>query len=547
MQSIFDLPQSVGDLPSLNQGMSKLTYEQVPPLKSIVGTSFPGGRIEHRWEVSGNKWWIPSRSYLRIRAEFTNGDGSEINLQQTVDAGRPFDSARGGDKAPNMGICGNLFQSMEFKIAQKVVSRISDRVAQVDALHTRLNMSKAQLDNWGADTNWWQPNFKVRQQLLCLGGAIDDLVPPEVIKPSANQDSTVAIATATGVVTGVDTTFTTSLVVGDKIRFADLAANGGDYTVASITNDTTALVYPWPTENIAATPNWTIVRYKRSPQRRNLEFIWKPPLGIFDCPYALPAGRYELSMIPANSNEYMKMVIESTALDIAQRTQLDNGGTAAQIQFNITDLNLYVCKTEGPRVDNMTYLLDIEDINCQVENVTGGGFQQKNFDVEPSTTALTVAWQQQSAGLDTRFSASKFKFASDLATLPADSGELGLSRFFIRYGLDQKPSPDFDPVYVSPSSYITELYSETQLYSGQKFESGSCESIQDWIDRGAYLYFAWPRDGTDESTRVNVNYDFTNGLTVSNVARLLLFNHYKNVAMVTVKDGRVTDCVLQQG
>ncbi len=31
------------------------TYEQVPPVKSIQSTSFPGGRIEHRFEVSGKK------------------------------------------------------------------------------------------------------------------------------------------------------------------------------------------------------------------------------------------------------------------------------------------------------------------------------------------------------------------------------------------------------------------------------------------------------------------------------------------------------------
>ncbi len=108
-------------------------------------------------------------------------------------------------------------------------------------------------------------------------------------------------------------------------------------------------------------------------------------------------------------------------------------------------------------------------------------------------------------------------------------------------------SPDFDPIYTTPTSYITELYAETQLYSGQKFNEGGPESQQDFIDRGIYLYFAWPRDATDESTRVNINYQFDEGIIVTNVARVLLFNHYKNVAMITVKSGRVTDVVLQQG
>lgn len=280
------------------------------------------------------------------------------------------------------------------------------------------------------------------------------------------------------------------------------------------------------------------------------------PLGIFSCPYALPAGRYELSMIPQNSAEYMKKAIESLALDIDQRSQLDSAGTAAQIQFEVTDMNLYIATTEGPRVDDLTYMLDIEDINCQVENITGNGFQQKNFDVEPSTTALTIAWQAQNAGLNTLQSASKFKFPSDSALYPSDNGSTALTRFFIRYGLDQKPSPDFDPLYsagvgvgvgIDSFSYLTELYAETQLYSSKKFNKGGPESQQDWLDRGPYLYFAWPRDATDESTRVNVNYQFNEAVTTNNVARTLLFNHYKNVALITVKSGRVTDVVLQQG
>lgn len=243
----------------------------------------------------------------------------------------------------------------------------------------------------------------------------------------------------------------------------------------------------------------------------------------------------------------MKKAIESFTVDVAQDSGL-NGVDVSQIRFNVQDLNLYIATTEGPRVDDLTYMIDIEDINCQVENVTGSGFQQKNFDVEPSTTALTVAWQAQNSGLNTLSSQSKFKFPStgvNAALYP--SGELALKRFFLRYGLDQKPSPDFDPLYASPDSFITELYAETQLYSGQKFNEGSPESQQDWIDRGAYLYFAWPRDATDESTRVNINYQFDTDITVVDTARTLLFNHYKNVAMITVKNGRVVDVVLQQG
>ncbi len=564
MKSIFDLPQSVSELPALNQGMSRLTYEQVPPLRSIQGTNWPNGRIEHRWEVSGNRWWIPSRSYIRLRAELTNGDGSRIIASSTANLG--------GDKAPNMGVMANLFQSMEFKIAQKVISRISDRVAQVDALYSRLNYSKSQLDSWGEDTNWWQSSFEERSNLIGEDGLlIKDQLYSNVASETAagvgfdvatpnNASYTAATKTLAFVVNGgaaIDVRNNQNLHSGDKVFGVGGNFNSHIYVITSIIDNLSVHA-----DRIDATEadvaaetvvNLTFVRrnkqsVSKSPQRSNLEFIWKPPMGIFSCPYALPAGRYELSMIPQNSAEYMRKAIESMVQDIGQRSQLDDGGTLSEIQFNVIDMNLYVATTEGPRVDDLTYMIDIEDVNCQVENITGSGFQQKNFDVQPSTTALTVAWQDQKAGLNTLKSQSKFKFPSagaNAANYP--SGELSLERFFLRYGLDQKPSPDFDPIYSSPSSYITQLYAETQLYSGQKFNDGAPESEQDWIDRGAYLYFAWPRDATDEATRVNVNYQFNSGITTSNAARVMLFNHYKNVAMITVKDGRVVDVVLQQG
>ena len=56
MSSIFDLKESAQELPSLNQGTSKLTYEQVQPLRDVTNAAFPGGQINFRWEVSGTKW-----------------------------------------------------------------------------------------------------------------------------------------------------------------------------------------------------------------------------------------------------------------------------------------------------------------------------------------------------------------------------------------------------------------------------------------------------------------------------------------------------------
>ena len=119
--SLFDLKQNADELPSLNQGIAKLTYQQVQTTRDATGDAFPKGNINLKWETSGVKWWIPSRSYIRIRCKYFQADG----------IAQPENS---NDFAPNMGVCASLFTSAEFRMGDKTVSRVSNYIAQVDAL-----------------------------------------------------------------------------------------------------------------------------------------------------------------------------------------------------------------------------------------------------------------------------------------------------------------------------------------------------------------------------------------------------------------------------
>ena len=129
MSSIFNLKTSVEELSSANHGMSRMEYEQHAPTRDITSTNFPNGAIHYRFETSGQKWWIPSRSYFRIRCKLTDKDGNQLHNTDGI--------------APNMGLASNLFQSAEFRINDKVVSRISDFMPQIDALETRLSKSRS--------------------------------------------------------------------------------------------------------------------------------------------------------------------------------------------------------------------------------------------------------------------------------------------------------------------------------------------------------------------------------------------------------------------
>jgi len=105
-------------------------------------------------------------------------------------------------------------------------------------------------------------------------------------------------------------------------------------------------------------------------------------------------------------------------------------------------------------------------------------------------------------------------------------------------------SLDADPEFKAGVDYTTQRYVDSQIYSGAMFDTGGGESLSEWHKRGAYYYFAWPRDGTDRSTRVTVHNQFQ-GTTDTTHMRMLLFSHSKQVCRIQVQDGRVVSVELQ--
>ena len=62
--------------------------------------------------------------------------------------------------------------------------------------------------------------------------------------------------------------------------------------------------------------------------------------------------------------------------------------------------------------------------------------------------------------------------------------------------------------------------------------------------RGAYYYFNWVRDGTDNSTRVTVNNEFVGTGDLAST-KVLLFDHSKQYIRVTIQNGNVTSVQIE--
>ena len=547
MSSIFDLKTTVEELSSANQGTSRMEYEQHPPTRDVTLTNFPNGAIHFRWQTSGQKWWIPSRSYLRIRFQLAKQNGAQLNSSDNI--------------APNMGLCASLFQSAEFRINDKTVSRISDFMPQVDALETRLSKSKGYLESVGAVSNLWDADFYKRQSVVVA----DSVYNPIVISSRTSRTqlgfdaatNTVAIAADTGVLTfaqagGAALPAALPFVAGDEIEIVVGGAVGTvRYVVSNVINATTLQLNNLQTIAVAAAAvEFTRIRSVSPNEARKVsefELIWQPPLSIFKVGHALPSMKAELVLNPQTASVYQKYAIQSIGVDKTPNTATTAAPSAgSNYIFNVQNMYFYCNTVEGPRADDVTYLLDLEQTNCQSEQFGANqqGLTQRNFDVSPSTYALTVAYQDARSGNDTLHSSSIFKVTNVAGT--SNNEEQKLSRFFINYAGQSLPAPDADPDFAPAKDYTTQRYIESQIYNGAMFDTGGAESLEEWHKRGSYYYFSWPRDGTDRSTRVTVHNEFSrNGGADTVHFRLLLFSHSKQVARVRVQDGRVIDVQLE--
>lgn len=539
---IFDLKVNVSELESANYGASRLQFEQQAPTRDVTGKAFYNGAIQFRFQTNGTKWFRPSRSYLRIRGSLSKADG--ITQLTTADG-----------IAPNMGLAANLFQNMEFRINDKTVSRVSDFVPQVDALMTRLDKSGTWLNGIGNSINFWSDDFKTRQSDI-VSNPINNPVyeTTQRLELGFNGATTLTMVADTGLITFANGApipdVTTIFLPGDQIEI-DIGGVIGTvrYHVSFAPSNVTLQVNNL--QNIgfgAVTYPFRRIRSTNSNDGRkmiNFEIIWRPPLSIFNIEQGLPSGKFELILNPQTSSAYQKYAIESIGASKNPNVSETDGvpTPGSEFKFKIADMYFYANTVEGARADDVTYLLDLKQTRCQPDIVGGYSFGQKNFDVSPSTYALTVAYQDGRIGSDTRISSSKFKAYNLAITEPQ---ELKLNRFYISYAGQQFPSPDADPKFNGTTDNTVQRYVESQMFSDAYYDNSGPESIKEFHNRGSYYHFVVPRDGTDRSTRVTVSnsFDTNDPNDVANM-RVLLFDHSRQTARIRVQDGRTIDVQLE--
>jgi hypothetical protein len=530
---MFQLKQEVSEVKSSNSGITASNLRQVSATREVSGTSFTGGPHNYKWSVSANKWWCPQKSYMRLRCKLTKADKTTpLTLSDDV--------------APNMNLCGNLWQSCDFKIQDTTVCRVANNVAQVDTLKHRLEKSNAWNKTIGQSTNFWDEDFYARQNSVCSNGVLEDYKTTEVLKENLtgfNAGDTVEYKAGN-----------TVELIFINVQSADLFRAGDlyhDYSnpitvpskqviesvvVSNSVKTFTLKITTTPVSAAATTHRWARVRFGGTESRRVSEFelIWKPPLSIFDYEGCLPCGNYELTMNPQNASIIQNLAIES----IGSTTKPATG-----FAFSIEECHMYIQEVEGPNMQDTKYLLDLSQIRAQTVDFTTSTFSQRSFDVSPATQALTMAFQDSRVGgSDTRLSASKFRMYDDVvpfypATTISNDAGLRLNRFYMSYGGINYPQADADPLFNSTTDKTTQRYVESMMQSEAYYDHGGAESIQQYHTAGSYYHQNTYKDGRDQSTRVTV-YSGLSGTNLAN-GRVILFDHHTMLVEVEIENGAV--------
>ena len=556
--SLFRLKTSEAELASANKGVTDTEWRQFAPSRDVTLDNFHNGAIHIRFDIGGDRWWVPGDTYMRFRVHAKEATGAGTNYSNLTDE---------SDVSLNMFPIACLFQSMEFRINDKVVSRCTDNCAQIESLEQRMSKSKAWMDSIGMMVCNPSPDDRVRKTFMSgAGGTISNQVfktmvtagtlmyGPSTTRPDGGGNHIATVAAAGGVdsyyefavLADLSAYFYVGQLIWDTIN--------AQYTrITALTNDRIYVADDLGTNAFAPFVDQIrigrlgAVEEESVPGASYFEMIWKPPLSIFKIPHALPLGKYELVLVPFPNPLYKARMLTCSGPAPELVTLYNGNATAAgAISIGIENMFLYVATLRSAPVMDYAYLIDLEETTCQSQNFTGGAsLNQEQFTVSPSTYALTLAFQDNRAGdgnLENLFySATKFKCGQQ-------EEELNLSRFFINFAGMNKPQPDADPNYdrdpvVVPGQYnrdqTLQRYYENIIQTRGYFNDGGHETWGEWKKRGPYYHFNWPRDGTDRSQRVMVNYQFSAALT--NPAKILLFSHFRKVAKVRIENGNVTD------
>lgn len=530
----FNLPTSIGELRGAEYVNRRVL--QIPSTREINAGNFFRSDQTFRFNIAGNSWWSPSQSYFRVRARLVDGKSKPLLGLSDI--------------APSFCFVDTLYRSCAFSMNGVRVSSINDYVPQIAALKNRHGKSKDYRKGVGNSLGFYDTDFKARQARVISDGLLDEtksviLLPAALGFSFAAGDAKVQVDAAAShlITSSVLGAFHPQLDVDDVV-YTTLGANADEHQLlrikarltASADNKTKFYLVEslngTAVNTIAASnmsdANFRIRRSLETPgdSSGSFECVWSPPLGISECGHYLPSGQYEYTLSPQQAETAYKLAIESSTAKVQ--------GANADFQLFMDSIELYVITVEQARVDSLDYLIDLKEVSCVPFTLTTNSWSSNMLIVPPSTSRLTVAYQDTKVSSGTQYPVTKFRSGADVQNL--------ITRFNVTYANVVYPSNDLDLVQTTATnalpatSHFTAAYNDMLLANGSAFSDTTSEDLREWLANGFYLSYPTNKEAKDTSTQVVVKQSFSGAIADT---QLLLFSHYNTITSVSIKSGQV--------
>ncbi len=541
-----------------NPRYTNMMRDEVTTKSVVRGTT---GEISNNvqsftFSVGAHQKWKPELSEWVLRVQITDNLGAQLNLA--------------GDISPAINCALNGWQYIHFYGGGQKLDELSEHVAEVASIRTRLEKSKSWFDSVGK-VQYWDSSFALRQNILAADAPqmTDSIATITQTELTAIVGITFAVGDAVTVIDGAiagqsnidfanGTLDASQLRVGDRLRFNNATHGNAGVECTVVSSGVAAADQAQVSPRIAphgatayALGDITVLRTIETTttlnnlnvlpvynSRDDLEIQFKLPLGISYLD-EMPPGEYEWRLRGFSFTEFSKRFIESLNADKAV-------GAANDFLINVVDMYYYPYIVECPvRMDDGIVTKTFKCYEAQKKKILSSN-NQLQFTVRGNSSALGFGLQDGRVGSDSRYSPSRMRAFNDAGIL--GGGPLGqagrmdtkLGYYQIRYANRYKPEPSQqDNLTDARSNRIVQSYIDTFKNSGSYYYEGSMETLDDFIQRGPLYYWQWPRDKNTYATEARVDLRFSAGIDPqSNVFCVFFFSYYKTIK-ITIKDGKI--------
>ena len=461
---------------------SSATWTEISCTRAINGDLFSQGSQDYSWSIGYPNTWIPSKSYFRITAQ--------LNRTNTVDAPLISDVLAFSDN-----MAGNLYSTVSMSMGGVQVSKTTSFAQQASAIKMRSGSTYQFLKSIGEDCNLLQASLTKRIQYVssdkAIGSKVNDSDNQIYNAPTYITQITPATAANGNVITfaGAGVNTDTFINVGDEI-----VVLGQSYIVQTIPTATTITTTSPIVSGIPDnTTDFYFVRRNitRNSQGHNQVYaLYTPPIGFWDIAENIGQGDYKISLNP--NSYYKKAIVQSLY-------KLD---PAVDYNVSIQDVKLYIY-TETMSIPDTVKTLDMYECNIQNKNYASN----LQFTIPSSTQKISVFMQHPEANFNTIYPPGRFTCVDD--------SDLKIKSIQLNYAGYTKTSTLYESAFTSVgavglTSYANQLQqrfieSYESFNLGSLVNNNSCESYNDWLERGCVFHFDFTRDETDRDTELQLN------------------------------------------